>query len=362
MGIDELSRLRRGPVAALRDTHNLTGDAEVLKDGIPQECTPVHHVHVFHAFSDLVHRDLAVDSSDAVALEHSPEALKPFRPEALSLLRGGLGHTDDEVRRGVVEEKALLELGRVFVGLNLICQGLSLPQAALERVYRVQVFHHEHIIYGHVHQQTVGEPDGVVRVVQVRGHLYPMDRDRPQLHRDAQGRFLHDEVPLSLELEVNLQEPPQGRVAHLMQRVWVRPKVQERVMSKLLFVSVLIHPVELALCKRQIGGDALHDGQAGVGVKRVYPLLSVALRRVGPPGQHNAVAPVGLARPPRTTPSKSVPEWHGYSPPSRFGFLPSTWETAGFLGPPVIFCQRRRASAAVFARMYFIGQPSADTR
>ena len=39
-------------------------------------------------------------------------------------------------------------------------------------VYRVQVFHHEHIIYGHVHQQTVGEPDGVVRVVQVRGHLY----------------------------------------------------------------------------------------------------------------------------------------------------------------------------------------------
>ena len=35
LSVDELSRLRRGPVAALRDTHNLTGDAEVLKDGIP---------------------------------------------------------------------------------------------------------------------------------------------------------------------------------------------------------------------------------------------------------------------------------------------------------------------------------------
>ena len=73
-----------------------------------------------------------------------------------------------------------------------------------------------------------------------------MDRDRPQLHRDAQGRFLHDEVALALELEINLQEPPQGGVAHLMQRVRVGPEVQKRVLRKLLFVSVLIYPVELA--------------------------------------------------------------------------------------------------------------------
>ena len=82
----------------------------------------------------------------------------------------------------------------------------------------------------------------------------------------------------------------------------------------------------------------------------------------GRPKSENPKEPKEHTNPPRSSPSKSVPEWHGYSPPSRFGFLPSTWETVGFLGPPVIFCQRRRASAAVFARIYFIGQPSADTR
>lgn len=239
-------RLGRGPVAALGDTHNLAGDAEVLKDGVSQECTPVHHVHVFHSVSDLVHRDIAVDGGDAVALEHPPEALKPFSPEALPLLRGGLRHTDNEVGGGVVEEEALLELGRVFVGLYLIGQGLRLPQAPLERVQGVEVFHHEHIIDRYLHEQAIGEPDRVVRVSHIRRHLHPMDRKRPQLHRDAQGRFLNDEVALALELEINLQEPPQGGVAHLMQRVRVGPEVQKRVLRKLLFVSVLIYPVELA--------------------------------------------------------------------------------------------------------------------
>lgn len=102
------------------------------------------------------------------------------------------------------------------------------------------------IIDRYLHEQAIGEPDRVVRVSHIRRHLHPMDRKRPQLHRDAQGRFLNDEVALALELEINLQEPPQGGVAHLMQRVRVGPEVQKRVLRKLLFVSVLIYPVELA--------------------------------------------------------------------------------------------------------------------
>ena len=60
LGIDELSRLGGGPVGALGNAHDLTGYAEVLKDGVPQEGSAIHHVQILHALADLVDGDFPV--------------------------------------------------------------------------------------------------------------------------------------------------------------------------------------------------------------------------------------------------------------------------------------------------------------
>ena len=359
LSVDELGRLAGGPVTTLSNAHDLPRHAKMLQDGVSEEGPAIHHVHVLHRFADLIHGHVAVDGGDAVALEHTPEPLKPFRPEPLPLVLGALRHGYNQVRGGVVEEEALLEFRGVLIGFDLIRQGLRLAQSALERVQRVQILHHEHIVNGNIHQKAVGEPDRVVRVILVRGHLDPMRRDRPELRRDTERRLLDDEISLALELEVNLQEAPQGSVAHLVERVRVRPEVEEWVGGELVLFSVFVHTVELPLGEREVRGYALDDREARARSVRLNPFLGVPLRRVCPAGQHDTLALVRAACTPSAAP---IPKRHGYSPPLLLGFLPSTCTALGLEGPPVIFCQIARASFMVPARIYFIGQPSADTR
>lgn len=337
----------------------------MLKGGVPQEGTAIHHVHVLHALADLVHRDVAVYCGDAVALEHALEALHPLGKEPLPLFFGALWHPDDDVGRGVVEEEALLELRCVLIGLDLVGQGLALTQASLEGVVGVEVLHHEHIVHRDLHELAVGEPYRVVREALVRRHLHPMGRDRPELRRSPELVPLHDEVPFTLELEINLQQPPQGSAAHLMQRVRVRPEVEEGVCRDLLLVSVFIHAEQLSFRKGQVRGDALNNRKARVGAESPNPFLGVPLRRVGPSGHHGSAVHIGAGTGADTVP---IPKSHSHSPPCSLlalglGLRPRTCRSVGFPDvKPVFLLYSARASAAVFARMYFIGYPSAEAR
>ena len=365
LGVDELRRFTGGAVTTLRNTHDLPGHPVVLKCSVPQEGTAIHHVHVLHALADLVHRDVAVYSGDAVALKHALEALQPLSPESLSLFVGALWHSDDEVGRGVVEEETLLELRCILVGLDLVGQGLALAQASLEWVVGVKVLHHEHIVHRDLHELPVGEPHRVVREALVRRHLHPMGWNRPKLRRSPELVPLHDEVPFALELEINLQQPPQGRAAHLVKRVRVRPEVKEGVCRDLLLVSVFVHTEQFSFCKGQVRGDALNNREARVGTEGPNPFLGVPLRRVGPSGHHGAAVHIGAGTGADTVP---IPKSHSHSPPCSLlalglGLRPRTCRSVGFPDvKPVFLLYSARASAAVFARMYFIGYPSAEAR
>ena len=215
----------------------------MLQHGVPEENAPIHHVHVLHGVPDFIHHHLTVYGGNAVGIEVASEPLQPFSPEPLPLFRGRLWHRDDQVRGSVVEKEPLLEFGGILVRLNLIRQGLRLAQAPPERVIGVEVLHHEHIIHGHLHEGPGGSPDGVVGVVEVRGHLDPMHRNGPQLHRPPEHILLDDKIALAFEGEIDFQQPPEGGIAHFVQRVGVVPELQEGVLVKFLFLSILPNAV-----------------------------------------------------------------------------------------------------------------------
>ena len=170
----------------------------MLEAGVADEGAAVYHVHVLHALRDFLDGDFSVRGRYAVALEYAFEAFEPLGAESLALLVAAAGHTNDEVRRRVVVKETFLKLRCVLVDFNLIGDGLRLTEAAKERVEGVELLHDEHIIDAHLEDGAGCRLDGVVRVVEVRRHQYPMGRYGPKLGRAACCVAFYDEIALAL--------------------------------------------------------------------------------------------------------------------------------------------------------------------
>lgn len=99
----------------------------------------------------LLYIDVAGEGCRTVAVLYAPVLLIPTGQKSVPLLISGIRHEEYHGRCSVVIEEPLLELGGVFVDFHLVRDAFRNTQTTQERVERVQLLHHEHIInrYGH---------------------------------------------------------------------------------------------------------------------------------------------------------------------------------------------------------------------
>ena len=305
LGIDVLSRFARGSVAALRDAHDFTRNTKMLKHGIPEEPSPLRHIHVAHVLGQLRHGHVAVHRGNAVGVERSPEALIPFGPETVALILTASRHRDQRGRSGIVVEELLLEFCRVLVRLDLICKGLCRTETSFVGVKRVQFFHAENIVHRDLPDESAGRSDFIVGVAHIGGLLHPMCRERPQLHRTTEGIKFIDEVALALEFQIDLLQPPARTPSHFIEGVRMRHEIQKGMVRDFHFFPVFILAVQLTGAGGQVGSNAIHNRQTRVAAKHFQPVPRIALRRRSVPGQHNADVPAIVLPPNGIAPSES---------------------------------------------------------
>ena len=286
LSIDVLGSLRGGSVAAFRDSHDFPGNSKMLQDSVPQENPPLDHVHILHVLRDFLDVDIPRYCGDPVGTENTLELFQPFRSKTGTLLFCCARHGHDQIRRGVIVKESLLELRGVFVNLHFIRDGFRLSQASEERVQRIQVLHHKHVVYGHIQDVPACRADGIVRVPKVGRHLDPVRRHRPKLCRPPGRVPLHNKIPLAFQQEVNLLKPPNGRRRELVQRVRLLPEVQEAVFFQFVFFPVSVHNIELPGRKRQVGRNLFHYRKARAFGEGFHPFIGVALWRACPPWKH----------------------------------------------------------------------------
>ena len=305
LGVDVLSRFARGSVAALRDAHDFTRNTKMLKHGIPEEPSPLRHIHVAHVLGQLCHGHVAVHRGNAVGVERPPEALIPFRSETVTLILTASRHRDQRGRSGIVVEELLLEFCRVLVRLDLICKGLCRTETSFVGVKRVQFFHAENIVHRDLPDESAGRSDFIVGVAHIGGLLHPMCRERPQLHRTTEGIKFIDEVALALEFQIDLLQPPARTRSHFIEGVRMRHEIQKGMVRDFHFFPVLILAVQLTGAGGQVGSNAIHNRQTRVVAKHFQPVPRIALRRRSVPGQHNTDVPAIVLPPNGIAPSES---------------------------------------------------------
>ena len=305
LGVDVLSRFARGSVAALRDAHDFTRNTKMLKHGIPEEPSPLRHIHVAHVLGQLCHGHVAVHRGNAVGVERPPEALIPFRSETVTLILTASRHRDQRGRSGIVVEELLLEFCRVLVRLDLICKGLCRTETSFVGVKRVQFFHAENIVHRDLPDESAGRSDFIVGVAHIGGLLHPMCRERPQLHRTTEGIKFIDEVALALEFQIDLLQPPARTRSHFIEGVRMRHEIQKRMVRDFHFFPVFILAVQLTGAGGQVGSNAIHNRQTRVAAKHFQPVPRIALRRRSVPGQHNADVSAIVLPPNGIAPSES---------------------------------------------------------
>ena len=154
LGIDVLSSVRRGPVAVFSDAHDLPGNTEMLQHGVPHGKPALKEAHVLAVgIPQLFHPHISAQGRHPMAFIYAAVLFFPIGCENVELLFRGSWYDEHKRRGGVIVEEPLLELRRVFVDFHLIGNALRHAQAPHERVQRVKLFHHEHIIHRHGHGQ-----------------------------------------------------------------------------------------------------------------------------------------------------------------------------------------------------------------
>ena len=207
--------------------------------------------------------DITGEGGDTMAVIHASELLVPSGKETVALFVRSVRHKKYRWRRRIVVEETLLELGSVFVDFYLVCDALGDTQASHERVERVKLLHHEHIIYGDGYTQAAGGNYLIGGIAEVRRHLHPMRRHIPQLRRYASFISLDEEEALSYKEQINLVEPPYRRACHLVQRVGLLHKVQEWVVCNLSLRAVLVDTQQPTADICDVAGNSVYHSQAG---------------------------------------------------------------------------------------------------
>lgn len=92
-----------------------------------------------------------------------------------------------------------------------------------------------------------------------------MRRHVPQLYRPAAFIPLDEEETLAHEHEVDFMQPPDRRTRHLVQRVRVVHKVEERMARHLNLRPVLLNTHQLSADVCEVACDTVNDRKAGAG-------------------------------------------------------------------------------------------------
>ena len=280
LSVDVLGSVSRCTVAVFSDAHDFSGHPKVFQHGIPQELAPLHHVHIAHILGQLGNSHFTVKYGNFMAVERALIFCIPLLIESLPLIRLNTRGRNQQCWRSVIVEELLLKLRRILVRLDFIGQSFSRTQPTLIGVKRVQVFHAKDVVHRDLPDLPIGGLNLVERVPQVWGLLHPVGRHGPQFHRPTHGIKLKQEIALTFQLQVNLQQTPHSARGHFKEGVRSVHHVDERMLLDLHLVATdFIYPVQLSLAGRKVGGDTVNHGQAGVFTERVKPLSGIAFRR-----------------------------------------------------------------------------------
>ncbi len=99
----------------------------------------------------LLYVNIAREGCCPVAILHTFVFLVPVCHEFVALLPRSVRHEEHDRRRCVIVKEPLLELRSILINLDLISDAFGCAEAAHERVVRIQLLHHEHIIDRHSH-------------------------------------------------------------------------------------------------------------------------------------------------------------------------------------------------------------------
>ena len=154
LGINVLRCVSGGAVAVLGNSHDFTRHTEVFENCVSHGNTALNEAEVLTiGAAKLLYIDVAGEGCRTVAVLYAPVLLIPAGQKSVPLLISSVRHEEYHGRCSVVIEEPLLELGGIFVDFHLVRDAFRNTQTAQERVERVQLLHHEHIVNRHGHCQ-----------------------------------------------------------------------------------------------------------------------------------------------------------------------------------------------------------------
>ena len=123
----------------------------MLQDCIPHKGPAIDHVQVLHVIGYLCYCGRMIrrasDCDDAMALVCSTQPFFPFCQESFLLCVTRSRHCHNDSRSCIVIKELFLELRRILINLDLICQRFRLAQSSTVRIQRFQVPHDKHVIH-----------------------------------------------------------------------------------------------------------------------------------------------------------------------------------------------------------------------
>ena len=283
LGIDVLGGVRCGAVAVFGDAHDFSRHTEVFQHCIAHGNPALGEAQLSGvARPERLDIDVTCEGCGLVAVLHATVLLIPPGHESVALVLVGIRHQEHEGRFRVVVEEPLLELRGILVNLHLVRDALRDTEAAKEGVERIELLHHEHIVHRHVHRQARGGKNLVRRTSEVRGHLYPVRRHRPQLNRTPRVIPLDEQEALTHQQQVDFMQPPDGRACHLIQRVRLVHEPEEGVAGDFRLRTIPLNAQQFAPDVCGVAGNPVHDGKPGAFREHIQPFGCVQGWRSAP--------------------------------------------------------------------------------